>query len=129
MDATSRPSSHDYFDVIKSKKPCQGISRIFIGTSWITRSIASISLAVKISAILLPVKFVSLTADPARLPHLRRRVDQYAITYLRNGGDVFTLQQMLGHSDIEMVKRYAQIAQSGCSNVHRKASPADNWRL
>jgi integrase/recombinase XerD len=61
--------------------------------------------------------------------HPRRLRHSFAPEYLRNGGKMLALQQLLGHSDIEMVKRYAQIAQSDCANVHRKASPADNWRL
>jgi site-specific recombinase XerD len=57
-------------------------------------------------------------------PHTFRHT--MAVTFLRNGGDVFSLQRILGHSSLEVLRGYLNLAQSDISRVHRRNSPADN---
>jgi len=57
-------------------------------------------------------------------PHLLRHT--CATSYLRNGGDTFTLQRILGHSDPRVTEQYVLLSGSLLKERHRRASPADH---
>mgnify|MGYP000285991706 CR=1 FL=1 len=48
-----------------------------------------------------------------------------AVSYLRAGGDAFSLQKLLGHSTLTMTRRYCELADSDIAEKHRLYSPAD----
>ena len=43
--------------------------------------------------------------------------------FLRPGGSVFTLKEMLGHTDLTMTNRYVTLAQADIQKQHRQFSP------
>ena len=74
-------------------------------------------------------KVVATLGDRAGVSnaHPHRFRHTFAVQFLRNGGDIFTLQMLLGHSSLEMVKYYARLAAIDAEQAHRRASPADHW--
>lgn len=57
---------------------------------------------------------------PARSIHAMRHT--FAVNYLRKGGSVFHLQKMLGHSTLEMTRRYANLMTEDLQAIHQQVS-------
>ena len=47
----------------------------------------------------------------------------FATFYLENGGDLFTLQRQMGHTDLQMTKRYTEISDKLLVECHQNYSP------
>jgi len=57
---------------------------------------------------------------PAQTVHAFRHT--FVVNYLRKGGSVFHLQKMLGHSTLEMARRYANLTTEDLQQIHEKVS-------
>jgi integrase/recombinase XerD len=61
-------------------------------------------------------------------PHVLRHT--FARSFLANGGAVFSLQRILGHSpaSLDVTRRYVELLDDDLREVHRRASPMDLLR-
>jgi site-specific recombinase XerD len=67
-------------------------------------------------------------ANISRLhPHLFRHT--FSVRYLINGGDVFSLQKILGHATLDMTRRYVTLASADVKDKHALFSPIDHLGL
>jgi len=66
--------------------------------------------------------------EQAGVPKLHPHVCQhtFSVRYLVNGGDAFSLQKILGHTSLEMTRKYVNMAFGDVKEKHRQFSPMDN---
>ncbi|KEF33387.1 hypothetical protein RDMS_12820 [Deinococcus sp. RL] len=106
----------------KVRKPRHpSITHLFLGRGGepLTRSGVSQLLADLAAAVNIPRAHAA--------PHAFRRA--FAVNYLRNGGDVFSLQHVLGHTSLEMTRRYVNLLPEDLKAAHVRVSPADRAGL
>ncbi|MFC1846805.1 tyrosine-type recombinase/integrase [Chloroflexota bacterium] len=60
-------------------------------------------------------------------PHTFRSTK--AVLFLRNGGDPFSLQKILGHSTLTMTRRYSAIADTDVKAAHMKFGVVDRLKI
>ncbi|WP_248926749.1 tyrosine-type recombinase/integrase [Paenibacillus hamazuiensis] len=58
-------------------------------------------------------------------PHIFRHT--FSKMYILNGGDLFTLQKILGHSDLSMVRKYVQMNPDDLRKQHDTNSPMSQF--
>jgi len=56
--------------------------------------------------------------------HLRHT---FAVNFIRNGGDPFTLQYLMGHKKMEMTRVYVHLNEKDIADKHAAASPLRNY--
>jgi integrase/recombinase XerD len=61
-------------------------------------------------------------AHPHRFRH------SFAVMFLRNGGNIYALRKILGHTTLHMVETYLTIAEADIEHAHALASPVANMR-
>jgi site-specific recombinase XerD len=68
---------------------------------------------------------VKIRADVPKLhPHVYRHT--FSVRYFINGGDTFSLQKILGHTSLEMTRKYVNMAYGDIKDKLRQFSPMDD---
>jgi integrase/recombinase XerD len=60
-------------------------------------------------------------------PHTLRHTS--CLLWVRDEGDLFSLQKLTGHSSLHVLRGYVDLANSDITNAHRRHSPVDNMDI
>lgn len=105
----------DYIDRARSKPAGTDISNLFLTTYSKPISVNTVKL--------LFTRLAKISGVKRLHAHLCRNT--FAINYLLNGGDIFSLREILGHTTLEMVNHYLHFTSSQITTQHHKYSPMD----
>jgi integrase/recombinase XerD len=67
--------------------------------------------------------------DELRKPGLHDFRRAFALNFLRNGGDIYSLQNLMGHADLQDLSLYLAQTTEDLHVAHRNFSPVDNSGL
>ncbi len=75
-------------------------------------------------------RYTTRLAKTSGVPRLHAHLCRhtFATNYLMNGGDIFSLREILGHTTFEMVNHYLHFTKSQITAQHHKFSPMDKLR-
>ena len=75
-------------------------------------------------------KIIERIGEKAKVTNVRLSAHTFrhafAKNWLTNGGDIFSLQKILGHRTLDMVRNYVNITFKDIQSQHSKFSPGDN---
>ncbi|CAM3817440.1 hypothetical protein DESA109040_22055 [Deinococcus saxicola] len=103
--------------MMRERRPRPGVRHLFLNRRGQQMTYSAVSIRLARFSVTLGLPREDTT------PHTFRR--GFAVEFLRNGGDVFTLQQILGHSSLEMTRRYVNFLDEDLKTAHLRFSPGD----
>lgn len=104
-----------YINKVRPEPTAAGYDKLFLSTTGEPISVNTIKLV---------FSRLAKNSGVKRLhAHLCRHT--FAINYLLNGGDIFSLREILGHTTLEMVNHYLHFTRSQLTAQHHKYSPMD----
>ena len=108
----------DYIDRVRPAPGQAEVNYLFLSRNSKTLSVNAIKLL-----------FTRLRRS-ARVPKLHAHLCRhtFAINYLMNGGDIFSLKEILGHKSLEMVNHYLHFTSHQIAIQHHKYSPMDRMQ-
>jgi site-specific recombinase XerD len=106
---------HDYIDRVRPALSHNEMDHLFLSSSGKPLSANAIKLLFQ--------RLKRNTGISNLHAHLCRHT--FAINYLMNGGDIFSLKEILGHRSLEMVNHYLHFTSHQIAIQHHKYSPMD----